>query len=97
VLSASFSIQAITILVIGTHYLEKTSIMRDKLEFCRHVPFCAHELSDGAFYREQQTRQLIEQYLLGIEKEFSLLSIGQPFDTIYIWRRDTQTIDPQKP
>jgi oxygen-independent coproporphyrinogen-3 oxidase len=66
------------------HCLGKTSITTNKLGLYCHVPFCAHGCSYCAFYQEPPTRQLIERYLFGIEKEFSLLGIGQPFDTIYI-------------
>ncbi|MDR1457673.1 MAG: coproporphyrinogen III oxidase family protein [Puniceicoccales bacterium] len=66
------------------HCLEKTSITTNKLGLYCHVPFCAYRCSYCAFYQEPPTRQLIEQYLFGIEKEFSLLGIAQPFDTIYI-------------
>ncbi|MDR1528795.1 MAG: radical SAM family heme chaperone HemW [Puniceicoccales bacterium] len=64
--------------------LEKTSITTNKLGLYCHVPFCAHRCSYCAFYQEPPIRQLIEQYLFGIEKEFSLLGIRQPFDTIYV-------------
>jgi oxygen-independent coproporphyrinogen-3 oxidase len=66
------------------HCLEKTSITTNKLGLYCHVPFCAHRCSYCAFYQEPPIRQLIGQYLCGIEKEFSLLGIRQPFDTIYI-------------
>ncbi|MDR2432415.1 MAG: hypothetical protein LBD34_01540 [Puniceicoccales bacterium] len=63
---------------IGVHCLEKTSITTTKLGLYCHVPFCAHRCSYCACYQEQPTSQLIEQYLFGVEKEFSLLGIGQP-------------------
>ncbi|MDR1401569.1 MAG: radical SAM family heme chaperone HemW [Puniceicoccales bacterium] len=49
-----------------------------------HVPFCAHRCKYCAFYQEMPASESVERYLRGIEKEFSLLSIGEPFTSIYI-------------
>ncbi|MDR1891011.1 MAG: radical SAM family heme chaperone HemW, partial [Puniceicoccales bacterium] len=76
--------EAIFVPEIAMQRLQEKLITNNKLGLYCHVPFCAHKCSYCAFYQEPPTHQLIEQYLAGIEKEFSMLDIGQPFDTIYI-------------
>jgi oxygen-independent coproporphyrinogen-3 oxidase len=49
-----------------------------------HVPFCAHRCAYCAFYQESAVRNSIELYLETVKKELELLSIGIPFDTIYV-------------